>query len=118
MFRTDRIRRASLLDEPAEVPDDFDPESYRGAFRPRPGQDTATFEISPQAARWFEDYYPVKSASDVSDGWRRIELVISSARWAAILVLRLGSDVRNVRPEAVLEEVRRVARDVAARHAA
>jgi proteasome accessory factor C len=109
MFRLDRIKSVAVLDDAADVPDDFDPARYKGAFRARDEAPSLSLEISPGAARWFEDYYPVSSASDLEDGWRRLELVSSSDRWAATLVLRLGRDVRAIRPESVVTEARRIA---------
>ena len=116
MFRADRIKRVTVLDEVAEVPDDFNPERYRGAFVDRPDERTVTFEISPQAAKWFEDYYPVRNARNLRGGWREVTLATGSDRWPALLALRLGDDVRKVAPDSVLETARQLARDIAARH--
>ncbi|MGI8708443.1 MAG: helix-turn-helix transcriptional regulator [Actinomycetota bacterium] len=106
MFRVDRIKEAEVLDEPADIPDDFDPSRYRGAFVPRDEQDIVSFEISPAAARWFADYYPLRSSRELDDGWRAVELTSGGTRWAATLVLRLGDQVRAVKPEPVLTEAR------------
>lgn len=117
MFRVDRIKTASTTAVPASVPDDFNPEAYRGAFRGgRHGVDV-TLELSARAAGWFEDYYPVADAVSLADGWRRVKLASSRIAWAAGLVLRLGGDVRNVAPAAVVDEARSLARRIAARHA-
>lgn len=116
MFRADRIKRVEVLDTNAEVPDDFSPEKYKGAFVDRPDESTVTFEISPAATKWFEDYYPVRSARDLEDGWREVVLATSSERWPALLALRLGSDVRAVKPESVLDKAKSLAHDIAARH--
>lgn len=109
MFRVDRIKEAEVLDEPADIPDDFDPSRYRGAFVPRDEQDIVSFEISPAAARWFADYYPLRSSRELDDGWRAVELTSGGTRWAATLVLRLGDQVRAVKPEPVLTEARTLA---------
>lgn len=98
MFRTDRIKSIELLDEEAPVPDDLDLSEYRGAFKPRADQPTATFELSPRAARWFEEYYPVAEAVETKDGWRKVSLAYSSSSWLARLLLSLGRDVRAVEP--------------------
>lgn len=115
MFRADRIKQVEPTEEDAEVPADFDPDRYRGAFRGL-GSTTMTLEISPSTARWFEDYYPVRSSTVLADGWKRFELVSGGDRWAATLVMRLGSDVRAVHPGAVIDEARRIAGLIAARH--
>ena len=116
MFRADRIKRVGVLDADATVPDDFQPDKYRGAFVDRPDEATVSFEISPAAARWFEDYYPVRAALPLADGWKEVSLATSGDRWPALLALRLGSDVRAIKPESVLETARALARDIAARH--
>ena len=116
MFRLDRIKSCVMTDEDAPAPADFDAEKYKGAFVGREGQPVLKMEISPEAARWFEDYYPVKSASDASDGWRALELFSSSDRWAAGVVLKLGRHVRNIEPRSVVEAARELAGDMAARH--
>ena len=116
MFRADRIKRVEVLDADAEIPDDFEPQRYRGAFVDRTDEETVTFEISPSAAKWFEDYYPVREARDLEDGWREVVLATSSERWPALLALRLGNDVRAIKPDAVLDTARSLARAIAARH--
>ncbi|MDQ4142731.1 MAG: WYL domain-containing protein [Actinomycetota bacterium] len=116
MFRADRIKDVEILDVDAPVPGDFDPQKYRGAFVDRPDERLVTFEISPAAAKWFEDYYPVREARDLPDGWREINLASSGDRWPALLALRLGNDVRNLRPESVLETAQQLAAAIAARH--
>lgn len=117
MFRVDRIKSAEMLDTEAEIPTDFDPHAYSGAFRERPGQSAATFEISPRAARWFEEYYPVRAGTTLADGWRSIELTYSKPHWVAALVLSLGDDVRGVAPSEVASAVEEFATEVAALYA-
>ena len=116
MFRADRIKNVTMLETDASVPEDFTPEKYRGAFVDRPEERTVTFEISPAAARWFEDYYPVRAAKTLADEWREVVLASSGDRWPALLVLRLGYDVRNIQPESVLATAQELARAIAARH--
>jgi proteasome accessory factor C len=116
MFRTDRIKHVVILDEDASIPDDFDPERYRGAWVARDVEPTIRLEISPRAARWFEDYYPVADAATTPDGWRSVELVSSGDVWAATLVLRLGADARAIEPESVVKQARDVAARVASRY--
>jgi proteasome accessory factor C len=117
MFRIDRIKAVRITDEPAEVPADFDPERYRGAFTGTGvGEVRMTLEISPVASRWFEDYYPVESSTPLRDGWRGVELLAGGPRWAATLLLRLGTHARRARPDGVVSEARSVAAAVARRH--
>ena len=95
---------------------DFDPERYRGAWVARDAEPTIRMEVSPRAARWFEDYYPVENATTMSDGWRAVELVSSGDAWAATLMLRLGADARAVEPESVVKEARALAGRIAKRY--
>ena len=117
MFRVDRIKSAEMLDADAEIPADFDANAYSGAFRERPGQPTATFEISPRAGRWFEEYYPVRIGTTLADGWRSIELAYSKPQWVAALVLSLGDDVRTAAPAEVAAAVEELATEIAAAYA-
>jgi proteasome accessory factor C len=115
MFRTDRIKSVVVTGNSVEVPPDFDPDAYRGAFSGR-GLSTLTIEIPPSVASWFEDYYPVTAAESLGDGWRRITLVAGGERWAATLIARLGSDVRNVEPPELIAAARDLATSIVARY--
>ena len=116
MFRTDRIKRVAITDEAAAIPSDFDPDAYAGAFSGR-GTAALTLEISPATAAWFEDYYPVTSAEDLPDGWRRVSLLAGGERWAATLIARLGEGARNVDPPEMLAAARDLAAAIAGRYA-
>jgi proteasome accessory factor C len=116
MFRVERIKSATITDDPAEIPADFDPERYKGAFKAGATGEQITLEISPRAQRWFEEYYPVASKRRLGDGWLRVELVTSGPRWGALLVLRLGEEVRAIEPEEITTEARTMANAIAAVH--
>jgi proteasome accessory factor C len=113
-FRVDRMKSVEKLGEPAEIPEDFDPEPYSSAFVGREGQPVISFEISPRTSAWFQDYYPVRSAEDLPDGWRRVELYSSGEGWAANLILLLGDQVRNVEPSSVIDATKARAGSIAA----
>jgi len=116
MFRIDRIKDVTLLEDHAPVPDDFNPDRYRGAFVGDESSPSISLEISPEVARWFEDYYPIRSSTGLSDGWRRIELEAGGTKWGAGLVLKLGAGVRNVQPDDVRDAARQLAADIIADH--
>jgi proteasome accessory factor C len=116
MFRTDRLKSVEVLESPATVPEDFDASAYQGAFVGRTGQRSFTIEISPTAAAWFEDYYPVTASQELDDGWKRLELQMSDPRWAASLILQLGEHVRAIGPPPVLDATRSLAAAIAARY--
>lgn len=116
MFRVDRIKSVAELEHEANPPDDLDIARYGRAFYDREDQPSMTIEVTPAVARWFEDYYPVRSATTLDDGWVRYELAFASDRWAAVLVLSLGDGIRAVEPPRLLEVARDLAGAVARRH--
>jgi proteasome accessory factor C len=116
MFRLDRIKELAVLEEAASIPDEFDPEIYRGAFRDVPSEPVMNLEISPEAARWFEDYYPVTQSDALDDGWRAVAMRYGNPRWAATLILQLGSDVRRVEPKEVLDGAEELAERIRKAH--
>jgi proteasome accessory factor C len=116
MFRLDRMKAVSLKDDVANVPHDFEPERYKGAFVGDQNQLRVTVEISPQTARWFADYYPIEDAEELTDGWTRVTLLTGGARWSATLLLRLGADARNVEPATIEADARALAKEIVGRH--
>lgn len=117
MFRTDRIKAVALTGHDAPVPEDFEPNRYQGAFAGKPeDQAHIAMELSSDAMRWFEDYYPVISKKATRDGWHRIELLTGGERWAATLLLRLGDQVRNVEPKVFVDRARDLAGAIIRRH--
>ncbi|MFN2526226.1 MAG: helix-turn-helix transcriptional regulator [Actinomycetota bacterium] len=116
MFRVDRMKSVRLLREAARTPREFDPERYRGAFMSRDDEALMTIEMSPDVARWFTDYYPVRAVEQMSDGWTRVELASGGPRWAATLLLRLGDGVRDIRPESLRARAEELAAAIAARY--
>lgn len=116
MFRLDRMKTATITGHDAEVPDDFDPERYKGAFTGAGDQGRVSLEISPEAARWFQDYYPVESSEELDDGWRRVTMVSSGERWMARLMLQLGKDCRNPDPISLNARAGELAAAIAQRH--
>lgn len=117
MFRVDRVKSLRMLDVAAPSPPDFDPGAYRSAWRDRGRGGALILELSPGVARWFPDYYPLRSATTTADGSMRAELTSSGDRWAAALVLRLGPGVRSVEPTVVRETAAELAARIVERHA-
>jgi proteasome accessory factor C len=117
MFRADRVRSAEVLEATADVPAGFDADRYRGAFvRGRDEGPHMEMEISAEVARWFEEYYPVSHSRLLPDSWTAVRLPYSGDRWAATLLLQLGTDARSVRPPEVLAAARELARAIARTH--
>lgn len=109
MFRLDRVKEARLLDEVTDVPEDFDPARYRNAWTGGGGGSRLSLEISPEASRWFADYYPTAAREVLSDGWERVELEASGEGWAATLLVKLGRDARAVHPKELAAAARSLA---------
>lgn len=105
-FRIDRIESArptgvvAGADDLVVVPDRF----FVDAEVPR-----AVLRLAP-AARWVVEQYPVDEVTELSEGWIEVRLPVSSERWLAKLLIRLGPDVVVVDPAA-----RRTAADLARR---
>ena len=99
-----------VLGQPAPVPDDFDPGAYKGGFRGGDEEPVMTMEISPDVARWFPEYYPLRDRRPLRGGWERVELIASSNEWAASLLLQLGAGVRKVEPAELETAARELAK--------
>ncbi|HEX2240221.1 MAG TPA: WYL domain-containing protein, partial [Actinomycetota bacterium] len=116
MFRVERMKDVLLLDDPSEPPAEFDPERYRGAFVGDAEEPSMTIEMSPEVARWFVDYYPVRRVDWKPDGWAEVELAPGGTRWAATLLLRLGDGVRKVAPATLRVHAEELAATIAGRY--
>jgi proteasome accessory factor C len=116
MFRLDRMLEVTLLDTPADPPEDAHrTDLSRGLFQPDPGDPLAVIDLLP-AARWVADYYPVESRAETADGSLRIGLRYSSDGWLERLVLRLGGAATLLEPQEMVERVRRRATDALAQY--
>jgi proteasome accessory factor C len=106
LFRLDRIGRLSILDVPAQVPDDAEPVDVdRGLFRPAPDDVRVTVELAP-SGRWVADYYPCESVEELGEGRLGVVLRTRDTRWVRGLALRLGDQGRVVGPAEVAALVR------------
>jgi proteasome accessory factor C len=57
----------------------------------------ATIRFGPDA-RWVLDRYPIDEVAELGDGWVEARLPVSSDRWLAKLLIRLGPDAVLVEP--------------------
>ena len=97
-FRVDRIESVEptgeviATDDAASAPDRF----FVDADAPR-----AVIRLAP-SARWVVEQYPVDDVAELSRpaGWIEVKLPVSSERWLAKLLIRLGPDAVAVDPEA------------------
>jgi proteasome accessory factor C len=58
----------------------------------------ATIRLGP-GARWVLDQYPIDEVTELADGWAEARLPVSSDRWLAKLLIRLGPEASIVGPE-------------------
>jgi proteasome accessory factor C len=90
VFRVDRIRRATVLDDPI-VP--VGGAGGDATFRAPDDATRIVLALSPRA-RWVVEQYPHEGVEDAADGWTRVRLAVSSRPWLERLLLRLGDDAR------------------------
>lgn len=103
-LRTFRVDRISMIidDGPAQVqaPGDLqlDRVEWFGADVPR-----VLLRLAP-AARWVLERFPIDEVSDPdSDGWRLARVPVTSERWLARLLLRLGTDAQVIEPQEYID---------------
>jgi proteasome accessory factor C len=90
VFRVDRIRRATVLDDPVAP---VEPAGGDATFRAPDDAPRIVLALSPRA-RWVVEQYPHEGVEDTADGWTRVRLAVSSRPWLERLLLRLGEDAR------------------------
>jgi proteasome accessory factor C len=111
VFRVDRIKEMTETGESFELPEGFNAEraAQAGLFVPSARDIEVTLELGP-AAGWVLEVTPHDTAEPHEDGWTRMTLRTPHLEWLERLVLRLGSDVRVIAPEALSEKVKTAAR--------
>lgn len=116
IFRVDRMRRVTELQDAAQIPDDFDLSQYRSVYFESDDAMTVTLDIAPRA-NWVCDYYPLLSQEVLDDGWIRIRLKAGGMAWLERLLLRLGPEARIVEPESLKQRLKATAASMARRYA-
>jgi predicted DNA-binding transcriptional regulator YafY len=120
MFKVDRIREATLLDERYRIPDDFDLDTYMGAawglMRGEAGEPVdVVLRFGPEAGRWVAEEYwhPSQQAEEQPDGSVLFRLQVAVTPEFVNWLLYYGSRVEVLEPpglrERVAEEHRRAA---------
>lgn len=92
IFRVDRMRSATVLDET------FEPRPPAGqppVFSPRPEDPVVALDLAPPA-RWVAEEYPVEAVEELDGGRSRVRLRVSERAWLERLLLRLGPDATVV----------------------
>lgn len=115
IFRVDRMREVTRLEEPARIPDDFDLSQYDSVYFESDEAMTVTLDIAPRA-NWVCDYYPLLSQQALEGGWIRIRLKAGGMAWLERLLLRLGPEARVIEPESLRQRLRATAASMAQRY--
>jgi proteasome accessory factor C len=107
VFRVDRMRSATLLDDTFESPQgDAD---APGTFVAQADDPRVVIDVAPDA-RWVIDKYPHDTAEDRADGSVRITLAVTARPWMERLLVRLGSSAVVVEaPEGFGDDARSAA---------
>jgi proteasome accessory factor C len=105
-FRLDRVVAATVLDAPAEPPQDVEQRDVsQGLFVPSPDALLVTLALRPSAA-WVADYHPCESVQEDDDGGLVVGLRVEDPAWVRRLALRLGPAGRVLAPAELAAQVR------------
>ena len=114
-FRLDRIKSASVTDEPFEPRPDIDPAADVDGW-PRTGEVPASRRarvwISPERARWAREERTV--IADLADGSVVVELSFAGVDWLVREVVKEAGDAVVLEPEDARTAVREAAEAIAA----
>jgi proteasome accessory factor C len=92
LFRVDRVRSATLLDEQFEPPEDLGSVTL---YESKPDDPTVVLDLAP-GAHWIVERYPNEGTDELDDGYVRVRLRASSRAWLERLLLRAGPDATVV----------------------
>ncbi|MGI8666224.1 MAG: helix-turn-helix transcriptional regulator [Jatrophihabitans sp.] len=113
MFRLDRFEAAVLLDEPARLPADLDPDDLApadlsaGVYRPAPEHLLVELRLGP-GWEWVSDYYPCETVRRAANELR-VSLRVSDPAWVSALVRRSGGAVAILAPDWLARDSRQAA---------
>lgn len=113
-FRLDRIRSATVLDEPVLT---APPEDEPGELFASGQAQIATVRLAPQA-RWVTEYYRHRDVRELPDGGVEVDLEVGDQRWLERLLLRVAPYAQVLAPAEWNDAFRERARRAAAAYAA
>ena len=110
LFRLDRIRDVTVLDEDGTPPPEAQARDLAaGAYQPAADAALAAVLLDP-AARWVCDYYPVEEQVPVvlpsGDHGEVVTLRVSRTDWLVRLVVRLGGHATILQPASLRSRLR------------
>ncbi len=103
VFRLDRFEAATLLDEPAVLPDDLTADDLKpadlagGVYQPAPEHLLVELKLGP-GWEWVADYYPCETVAPVDGGGLLASLRVNTPSWVAALVRRSGGAITVLAP--------------------
>jgi proteasome accessory factor C len=108
-FRLDRVLDVTVLDVPADVPEEAEwADVGEELFRPSEADVLVELELA-AGARWVAEYYPIESMTELGDGRLRIAIRTWDTGLIRRLALRLGEEARVIAPAELADEVRAAA---------
>ncbi|MCW5952237.1 MAG: WYL domain-containing protein [Propionibacteriaceae bacterium] len=113
VYRLDRIAEVAVTGESSQdrgAP----PSSGSGWLDERPDAAEVTLVLAPAAA-WITEYIPVRSSTQTPAGLE-VTLLVADPAWLRALLLRLGKQVRSVRPAQAATSAREAAREALAQY--
>jgi proteasome accessory factor C len=107
LFRLDRVRTATVLDEPSGRPPPGDGPTR--LFHPDPAAPIVVLDLAPDA-RWVAEQYPNEGVEVRADGRLRVTLRVGERAWLERLLLRAGAAATIVEgdPTIVADAARRI----------
>jgi proteasome accessory factor C len=108
-FLLDRILDVTVLDVPAEVPEEAESaDADERLFRPSETDVRVELELAAEA-RWVTEYYPYESLTELGEGRLRVVFRTPNTDLFRRRALRLGEECRVIAPAELAEEVRAAA---------
>lgn len=106
-FRLDRIRKMRVMTDTFRRPEDFDLEAYLKEKGSSPRNERFTLRFHPRAYRWAKRSIPAEVIEEFeTDGAVQVGFYFENVDYIARWLLRYGTDVEVVEPEALKESLR------------
>lgn len=104
LFRVDRARSATALEDAFEPPEHL---AEVSTYVAGPDDPVVVLDLAP-GARWVAEQYPNEGAVEIGEGHVRVQLRASSPAWLERLLLRAGPDAKVISgAEGVAEQAAR-----------
>jgi proteasome accessory factor C len=110
LFRVDRIEQVEVLPSTRVVHDLTPRDLSEGLFASGPDDLVVRLRLAADM-RWFTEYYPVITVTDLADGAFEVTLAVSDELWLLRLAMRFGRGLTVLEPAGLDDRVRAVARD-------